>query len=351
MKKKFPCEACHQIGQSCCRVIPMLSNSELAKLLIKYGDIIKNKNLEVVVDSKMMGIADIYYLAPSEIIDDKTGVIHAENVMCPFNENGKCIIYEDRPHICRIYGEKIKCPYEEFSNDKLLEEFKKNPKKIKDGHKNTSIDIKAIKEIHYYIDDRPKKLHKKKFDKAIKEISEDDIILMLAVGIISEIVNIFPDNPYLEFTKEYKMATFDGKDVRPYEFSYLKAKVPEFNNVATIVNKYYDVANTEPDEVAEIIVSKANKILKSVENYRCEDSESKPYLTFVAALTLINKFDSKKKSKKWRSKISDKNVWPALRKLSEDLYGVSSIINLPSNIKCMIKLGEILYNNAVKTKL
>jgi len=350
MKKKFPCDACHKIGQSCCRVIPMLSNSELAKILIKHNKIVKDKNLEVVVDSKLQGIASVYYLAPSDKIDKKTGVIHAENIMCPFNENGKCIIYKDRPYICRIYGEKIKCPFDGFSNDELLKEFHKNPKKIKDGHKDTAIDKKVIKEIHYYINDKPKKLHKKKFERAIKELSEDDVILMLAVGIISELVNMFPDNPYLEFFKEYRMASFDGEEVRPFEFNYLKAKVPEFNNVATVVNKYYDIANTEPDEIAEIVITKANKILKAAENYRCEDSESKPYLTFVAALTLINKFDSKKKSKKWKGKISDKNVWPALRRLSEDLYGVSSIIKLPSNIKCMIKLGEILYNNAVKTK-
>ena len=351
MKKKFPCEACHKIGQSCCRVIPMLSNHELAKILIKYGDLIKEKKLEVVVDAKIGDIADIYYIAPEEIIDKKTGVIHAEDVMCPFNENGKCLIYEDRPYICQIYGYKIPCPFEGISNEELLKENEENPEKIKNGHKETKIDLKVLKEIEYYKAQKPIKLHRKQLSKALKELSTDDIILVLAVGIIGEIVRMFPDNPYLEFVKDYKMATFDGEDVRPFEFNYLKAKVPEFANVATIVNKYYDVVNTEPNEVADIVLNKANNILKSVEKYRCEDSEEKPYLSFVAALTLINKFDSKKKSKKWRGKIPDKNVWPALRRISKDLYGVDSVINLPENIMCMIKLGEIMYNNAIKTKL
>jgi len=34
--------------------------------------------------------------------------------MCIFQYNGKCLIYEDRPILCRVYGESylVRCPYE-----------------------------------------------------------------------------------------------------------------------------------------------------------------------------------------------------------------------------------------------
>jgi len=95
-KVNLPCDKC---DGDCCGMIPM-SKSFLKdmwkkhNLVKKLGSIKKIKSVGTIMPGKTM-----FYIK--------------ENI-CVFKTDAGCSIYEDRPAICRVYGETnlVRCPYE-----------------------------------------------------------------------------------------------------------------------------------------------------------------------------------------------------------------------------------------------
>jgi Fe-S-cluster containining protein len=91
--KKFPCFECIKVNNGgCCHAIPPVMMEECAKIMFKYNDLIKEKEIQVAFNK------DVYHFFPK----GSTNL----NDLCPFLDFEKgCLIYEDRPQICRDYGE------------------------------------------------------------------------------------------------------------------------------------------------------------------------------------------------------------------------------------------------------
>lgn len=109
-KVGLPCNKC---DGDCCGLIPT-SKSFLKdmwkkhNLVKKLGSIKKIKSVGTIMPGKTM-----FYIK--------------ENI-CVFKTDAGCSIYEDRPAVCKVYGESylVRCPYEGLSEQPLDKEVKKN---------------------------------------------------------------------------------------------------------------------------------------------------------------------------------------------------------------------------------
>ncbi len=90
----FDCEQCKKKCKSiCCGYVP-IGNPIIAK----------------------HPIGKPYRKVPFHIVDDMTMVVGLDD-MCAYLENGTCSIYEDRPDVCRKFGDEsangLVCPYQD----------------------------------------------------------------------------------------------------------------------------------------------------------------------------------------------------------------------------------------------
>ncbi len=101
-KVKLPCENENSCNGDCCGSIP-LSKEFVETMWIKH-------KLTYIL-GKVKKATYIKSGIPN------TRMYHNKNNMCIFQYNGKCLIYEDRPSICKAYGEThlVRCPYENLN--------------------------------------------------------------------------------------------------------------------------------------------------------------------------------------------------------------------------------------------
>ena len=95
----LPCDKKGSCNGDCCGNIPLTKEFietmwKKYKLTSKLGKFKKAKYIKSQIPS--------------------TRMYHNKNNMCIFQYNGKCLIYNDRPGICKAYGEThlVRCPYE-----------------------------------------------------------------------------------------------------------------------------------------------------------------------------------------------------------------------------------------------
>lgn len=98
-KVKLPCMNENSCNGDCCGAIP-LKKEFVQSMWVKYKL------------SSLLGKFKHAKYTKSEVIG--TRKYFNKDSMCIFHYNGKCLIYEDRPGICKAYGEThlVRCPYE-----------------------------------------------------------------------------------------------------------------------------------------------------------------------------------------------------------------------------------------------
>ena len=115
MSKDLKCEICVQTSAHCCT----------ADIPYKHPEAMYLKHLGI-----KQGRSDLYIVPHPKIKDMVVLVSKAmegtniNKTPCVFLVDGKCSIYEDRPSICRSYGDLFPCRYEHTSLD-TLEDFQK----------------------------------------------------------------------------------------------------------------------------------------------------------------------------------------------------------------------------------
>ena len=128
-KYNLPCEECVQTKNSCCITDIPLSFAE-AILMLDYAE---KLNKDVVIGEHPEDKHMMMMLPKKQNMEIRT------EPCVFFGSDGRCEIYEDRPSICRAYGnEHMRCRYE-FSNITTKEEIAKADKK-----KIRELDEKAL---------------------------------------------------------------------------------------------------------------------------------------------------------------------------------------------------------------
>jgi len=102
------CETCTQTQHHCCKASIALNVMDVIVLI--------NKAKSLNIDIKVLPSKD----KPDYFNIIKKGKpfksLNDEN--CAFLNNGACIIYNDRPNICKVYGtEQVKCWFHEIDYD------------------------------------------------------------------------------------------------------------------------------------------------------------------------------------------------------------------------------------------
>jgi len=100
IEASLPCDACNSF---CCSSDVLFDSDEIKRLKNKYRSVFKRVKI---LDSE---VPNHYRLRLKGKGGDK----------CVFlDKNNKCSIYEDRPFVCKDYGEKvfIRCPFENMSD-------------------------------------------------------------------------------------------------------------------------------------------------------------------------------------------------------------------------------------------
>lgn len=308
----FPCKSCLKATTyGCCGQLPVFNQSELAKVVFKYEDLIKEKELEI---HHYNGDKHMLIVTPKLTKDEIKNGIALTDYPCPFLDKEKgCLIYEDRPFICSAYGESIgKCPFKGCK-----EVTKEMAPLIFESDK--SFEIKTLKYLaaHYTKDKPIKELPVKK---ALKEISKKEFRhLLIALNGLVEVLN---ETDILN--KDYKYTFIDRingtfspcciillKEGYPYSalqkpFNFLQRKLAVL-----------DYSLLDPLE------KKINNILKA---NQIED-EKDPYGKLLFSVMYLEYFKEnfKRKNREYQSLINANELY-ALKKELFNKLGFSSFI-------------------------
>jgi len=314
MKKKFPCESCVKVTHGgCCNQLPALSASEVAKLIFKYEDIIKEKNL---VPRKWDKFNNIYILAPNE---PTLKEIDLTDYMCPFLdlENAKCIIYEDRPLLCKVYGEQLGvCPYEG------IEEVTEDMKGAIVVTSTKGFDLKNMTSlIAYYQKDKPlKELPPKK---ALKIITKKEFKHLLVA--FNELVDIMRSTDYFKTERVYGFVEKNNGHFSPYEMVLLKESAP-FNALQKPYNFLQRKLMVVDYDLLQPIVDKINNVLKSVSDYSDEKLPSTEERVLFSIMYLeYFKDNFKGKAKEYGGLINSEELYNLKKEILKRM-GYSSIL-------------------------
>ena len=134
-KKVLPCHTCGHLGLSCCsQSFGILWRdtdlNRLAEFLNKTESF--NKTMEK-IDVYKQKVPGFYALIKKTLTKTKNDE-NTEDTCCPFYDLKiyKCTIYKARPDLCREYGTRPPCPYENWTPIKLINKNKQNREKCLD---------------------------------------------------------------------------------------------------------------------------------------------------------------------------------------------------------------------------
>jgi len=111
----LPCEECYEANRTCC-VTDIVLNVPDAMLMMKHA---KRLGKDIILGWHINeGCEQMFMMIP------RKPDVNVRIEPCVFlNSAGKCDIYEDRPSICRMYGEpEMRCRYE-FAGIRTAEEI------------------------------------------------------------------------------------------------------------------------------------------------------------------------------------------------------------------------------------
>jgi len=265
--KKFPCFECIKVNNGgCCTIHPIATLEEAAKIAYKHMNVINERNIAV------------------NRVNDAYQFTWKNKKLCPFLDLNKgCLIYEDRPKICRDFGETIGvCPYSGEETVKEKREQIQIP--FKDAFKYVSTHLISTK-------------------KPIKELDIKKTVRMLKnkeiwhLAIVANQLSIFRDkeNPYFENEYEYNFVV--GKEgAKPAQINKFKPKHIELNALSKVYNFIYRKISIMDYDAAEMWADKINKAIAQVPEFNLIDNKELETLLF--AVLYLRKFKTTFKGKK-----------------------------------------------------
>jgi len=346
-EKKFPCESCNKLGFSCCKVYPWLSASELAKLYVKYEDRLKGKTT---IHKETMGRYTAYIIVPSEAVKD--GKIVLGDGYCVFYKDGKCSIYEDRPTICREYGynEAIPCPFDGYSNEELSEMDLKEVEEIYKKNNKIRPSKKLFKLFSGLYSDKPKRNFVFSFEKFVKDLSRDDIAVLIGMNYVLEYVQ--KKNNLFDIEYEYFLIEYEGKEHPGFKYIFKSDKYPETAKRLTALS---ELITRIPDEAFNVLAQKANSVLMGTST-RCETKEEPEDYILFGLMLMNNYFLKKKENGIPRKKLYNgimppqAEVWEITKEVARR-YGYNGGFTLPQQIVCLDSMSEKIINKINKLAL
>ena len=336
--KHFPCKSCIKVTNGgCCNQLPVLSQEEYARLIFKYSDIIDEKKLQTKTYKNDIGM--IVITPPLTPEEDKKG-ISLDDYQCPFLDIEKgCLIYEDRPLLCKRYGETIgACPYEGM--DEVKEEDKDEITYVQN-----SFSYHSLMELKQHYKSRPvKELPTKK---AMKMINQKEFKHLLIA--CSELVDVLRKTDL--FNTEYKYGVIYTNDQRvsPYEMIFIKEKYPysALQKPYNFVQRKLAMIN---NDLLMVLQEKINKVLKGI--HFPEKANGEVYKVLFSVLYLeYFKDNYKRKLEDYKSLITSDELY-ALKKALVVKLGYSGLIAASSDetISEMNRAMESLYKQINQLK-
>ena len=264
---KFPCKECiKKTNGGCCNVNPVMNYSEAAKVSYKYMELLQKKNISI---EKNGGIYAFY--------------IEGQNNVCPFLDFEKgCLIYEDRPTLCRDFGKTIgECPYK--GQDHITEIKHLKPIPINEC-------LNYVKKKYQLM---PKNSCLKEMDmrKTIK-MTQDKELWHLAL-IASQLFQL--DDLFEKVEKYVFIQTADNR-LRPARLTTYKTDNISLKVLVKIHNFIYRKVSVMDYDAAEYWSEKLNKIVSQIPKVNIIDNEEDQLLLFLALF--ISKFRNSFKRKK-----------------------------------------------------
>lgn len=342
------CKACHQLGHSCCKTQPIMTENEIAKIYYKYSDLIPKG-----VHINSMPNSSAYAFIPDSIVNNKNIIITQEYCIFFDQKTSKCKIYEDRPDICREYGYKIPCPFTDLSVKQLTKMSNKKRMKLV-SHANSSAlttdTIKYATDLFKNTENTEIRKMPKFTDDYLDHINED-MIMSFVMHYINGVCS--DDKWFLTLDHKYHLVSSS-----PGNIGVLREDICRVNNdsnklegVAKLHNFVTSNLLTNPIEYQEFIVSTLNDTLSDVKLATCnlnEESDLNPeqysnlqYYIFSVAVFRKYLNDFKDKSTKYSN--FDVKIIDQILKESIELTG-----GVEQTTQCIMDNAEIAYLKLVE---
>lgn len=323
----FPCKECiEKTGVGCCGTYPIMTYEEAAKIIYKYNDIINDLSI-----NKISNNGVVLYEKDKVTQNNE---IHIENVICPFldKKEKRCLIYEDRPKICREYGNSIAgCPYK---GQEHINEIKPLPKfEITDV---LSIKNDFINE--YFINYKP--LKELSLKKSIKLIEQKEFQHMVMVG--NYIGHLAIEDDFFKGEFKYGFTISSQNIISPYRRLELKLEFPYsmLGRLYNSVQRKILILNNSAIKPFE------NKLNKALQGLKDPDVDTSPEELLLLAIFYLKLFQSnfKNKNKQFTGLINSNELYEIEKKLIAS-FGFDSLIKATQDEKIneIFKMAERMY--------
>jgi len=392
---KEKCQTCNEVGLGCCGV-PFMTEEEVARIMVKHTDLINNSNNIIVRFGK-----DIFCIVDPSTT--KNGVVHLEDVMflpCPFldKETNLCKVYENRPKMCRDFGEdeRLVCLVKDLEIEEI-KDLKDYPEKLNELLKNYKEDIKkAYDYAQEYFPNPGRQIGAtndfkdfmtlpeytgKKMRDLLKNNRENTIIYLIQNIIYGYLTDLLEQDPnkekaeteYLSVRKKYKffVEKVNGKKkITALPILHFYTDKTVLKPLATMYNRIYLKAFMFPDVILNTLTTRAQSAVKgSVEKISCfkekekelendKDATILTYLLISALMFKSYKTDYKFKSKFWAGlTIKNEELMEIIKYLTKELkakMGQEPKFDFTDFkegfLACMIEANEKLFKALLKQK-
>lgn len=336
--KQFPCKSCIKVTNGgCCNQLPVLSQEEYARLIFKYSDIVDEKKLQAKIYKDNAGM--IVMTPPLTPEENKKGIA-LDDYQCPFLDLEKgCIIYEDRPLLCKQYGVTIgACPYEGM--DEVKEEDKDEIVYVKN-----SFSFHSLMELKHHYRNKPiKELTPKK---AMKIINQKEFRHLLIA--CSELVNVLRTSDLFNVDYKYGVILTTDKRISSYEMIFIKENFP-YNALQRPYNLIQRKLSVINNDILIVLQDKINKVLEGI--HFPDQANGDLYKVLFSVLYLEYFEDNyNMKAVEYRALIESDDLY-ALKKALVEKLGYSGLIaaSADETISKMSKAIENLYKQINQLK-
>jgi len=345
------CQLCYKLGHSCCRTQPAMSEEELARIYFKYDQSFFDDTTVTRMGN------NTYVVVPSSIVDDK-GNADISKEYCVFfdKSTGLCKIYDDRPQVCKDFGEveELPCPFSNVTTEELEQMSEDQRQKLVDNankiSKNKAVDY--ILKTESFI---PKPLYKiQKIDKKLMKKQKEIMLMSVVVYYLETTVeNLKSDFLTVDF--RYKLGLLPDGKMTAIRIPKLKTNDINFKPVVELHNKLYNkVMSINPDYL-EVIVNKINRLIDGIQQKECKYSDDKDYLLYLLfAVMMYMKYmtEYKNKSKEFSGFIKYSDLMNFVYFVVEQTGGFKGNSRFEFNdvVNCVSKNVEMLYNAIIKNK-
>ena len=323
----FPCKSCiEKTGTGCCGTYPLMTYEEAAKIMYKYGDILAKDNMSL----NSITNNGVIFHKPEDI---KGNELVLENVVCPFldKKEKRCVIYEDRPKLCREFGATVGyCPYKGQTEVTEIKPLRKiDPNSLLDENREF---------INEYF--QPYKMMKEMdYKKADKMMSKKEFQHMLIVS--NYIGHLAIHSKFFNADKEYGFITEKDGKASPYRRTNLKLEFP-FTPLGKLYNSMQRKILLINIRFLQPFEKKLNNALQGLK----DTNDAPPEKLLLLALFYLKTYQAnfKGKDKQYSGFINSNELYEIEKKLLSDL-GYQSLIKamMDEEIKEIYTLAERMY--------